>query len=139
MLYLVPLPPYNNASLLLDKCGKDHFTCENGHCTLGTWKCDGEDDFGDLSDKENCPGKKKILRVSTFFDPLGIKLYRHHISANSFRGNYSFLNLTLCTVTLGQQVRKLFKGGNYSRKYGIFWVEPETYIPKERMAGQLST
>ena len=47
------------------------------------------------------------------------KIYR--ISANSFRGNYSFLNLTLCTVHTGAETiqgRKLFKGGNYSRKYG---------------------
>ena len=35
----------------------------------------------------------------------------YRISANSFRGNYSFLNLAI-------KVRKLFKGGNYSRKYG---------------------
>ena len=36
---------------------------------------------------------------------------------NSFRGNYSFMNLTLYTVSVSQyiQVRKLFKGGNYSR------------------------
>ena len=33
----------------------------------------------------------------------------YRISANSFRGNCSFLNLALFTV------RKLFKGGNYSR------------------------
>ena len=91
--------------------------------------------------------------------PEGHFIYR--ISANSFRGNYSFLNLNLCTVTFGYstyrcrnysredtiqgrknirrytvfhlapnfefylmycdlwlqyiQVRKLFKGGNYSR------------------------
>ena len=31
-----------------------------------------------------------------------IETYR--ISANSFRGNYSFLNLTLCTVTKGHSV-----------------------------------
>ena len=28
-------------------------------------------------------------------------IYIYRISANSFRGNYSFLNLTLCTVTFG--------------------------------------
>ena len=67
----------------------------------------------------------------------------YRISANSFRGNYSLLDLTLCTVTFDHsnhrcgnysraetikylevitaetiQGRKLFKGGNYSRKYG---------------------
>ena len=41
-----------------------------------------------------------------------IKKYR--ISANSFRGNYSFLNLEIQrSQYIG--VRKLFKGGNYSR------------------------
>ena len=38
---------------------------------------------------------------------------RYRISANSFRGNYSFLSLALLTVTFAH--RKLFKGGNYSR------------------------
>ena len=46
------------------------------------------------------------------------------ISANSFCGNYSYLNLPLCTVTFVHTVhtsaetiqgRKLFKGGNYSK------------------------
>ena len=34
----------------------------------------------------------------------------YRISANSFRGNYSFLEV---------RVRKLFKGGNYSREETI--------------------
>ena len=34
------------------------------------------------------------------------------ISANSFRGNYSFLNLTLCTVTFDHST---YMCGNYSR------------------------
>ena len=62
----------------------------------------------------------------------------YRISSYSFHGNYSFLNLTLCTVTFGHstyrwgnysreetiQGRKLFKGGNYSWKYGMsaFWL-----------------
>ena len=41
----------------------------------------------------------------------------YRISANSFRRNYSFLNLTLLLAETIQE-RKLFKGGNYSRKYG---------------------
>ena len=51
-------------------------------------------------------------------------IYKYRISVNSFRGKYSFLNLTLCTVTLftihtgaeTNQGRKLFKGRNYSQK-----------------------
>ena len=52
-------------------------------------------------------------------------LETYRISANSFRGNYSFLNLTLRTKvavhTGGETIqgRKLFKGGNYTRKYGM--------------------
>ena len=53
-----------------------------------------------------------------------IGICNYHISANSFRGNYSFFNWALCTVvTFGDskyiKVGKLFKGGNYLQKYGI--------------------
>ena len=56
----------------------------------------------------------------------------YRISSYSFRGNYSFLNLEIqrsqyirpkVTVHKGAETiqgRKLFKGGNYMRKYGIF-------------------
>ena len=40
----------------------------------------------------------------------------YHISSYSFRGNYSFLNLTLCTVTLGNST---YRCGNYSREETI--------------------
>ena len=55
----------------------------------------------------------------------------YRISSYSFRGNYSFLNLEIqrsqyigpkVTVHKGAETiqgRKLFKGGNYMRKYGI--------------------
>ena len=38
------------------------------------------------------------------------------ISANSFRGNYSFFNLTLCTVTFDHST---YRFGNYSREETI--------------------
>ena len=41
---------------------------------------------------------------------------KYRISANSFRGNYSFLNLTLCTVTFGHST---YRCGNYSREETI--------------------
>ena len=44
------------------------------------------------------------------------KNLNYHISANSFRGNYPFLNLTLCTVTFGNST---FMCGNYSREETI--------------------
>ena len=44
------------------------------------------------------------------------KKYIYRISANSFRGNYSFLNLTLCTVTFDHST---YRCGNYSREETI--------------------
>ena len=56
---------------------------------------------------------------------VGSTLYR--ISSYSFCGNYSFLTLALCIMycDLWSQyinVRKLFKGRNYMRKYGIYFL-----------------
>ena len=62
------------------------------------------------------------------------ELVNYRISSYSFRGNYSFLDLEIkrsqyirprvtvhkCAETI--QGRKLFKGGNYVRKYGI-WLK----------------
>ena len=57
--------------------------------------------------------------------------FEYRISSYGFRGNYSFLNLEIqrsqyirpkVTVHKGAETiqgRKLLKGGNYSRKYGI--------------------
>ena len=57
-------------------------------------------------------------------------LSSYHISSYSFRENYSFLNFEIqrsqyirpkVTVHKGAETiqgRKLFKGGNYMRKYG---------------------
>ena len=50
-----------------------------------------------------CKGSKSTLKVSKNDNEVDF-IYR--ISANSFRGNYSFLKVG---------VRQLFKGGNYSR------------------------
>ena len=59
------------------------------------------------------------------------KFLTYRISSYSFRGNYSFLNLEIqrsqyirpnVTVHKGAETiqgRKLFKGGNYMRKYGM--------------------
>ena len=75
------------------------------------------------------PQKLKSLNSSTSW-LVATSSYR--ISSNSFRGrNYSFLNLEIqrsqyirpkVTVHKGAETiqgRKLFKGGNYMRKYGI--------------------
>ena len=40
----------------------------------------------------------------------------YRISANSFRGNYSFLNLALCSVTFGHST---YRCENYSREKTI--------------------
>ena len=43
-------------------------------------------------------------------------VHNYRISANGFRGNYSFLNLTLCTVTFDHST---YRCGNYSREETI--------------------
>ena len=40
------------------------------------------------------------------------RIFTYRISANIFRGNYSFLNLTLCNVTFGHST---YSCGNYLR------------------------
>ena len=47
------------------------------------------------------------------------KVHMYRISANSCRDNYSFLEALDATTIQGRQ---LFKGGNYSRKYGMYNV-----------------
>ena len=41
---------------------------------------------------------------NSFYIRYSVSYLYYRISANSFRGNYSFLNLTLCTVTFGVTV-----------------------------------
>merc|ERR1712019_187188 len=38
-------------------CDSDEFTCDNGKCIPGYWKCDDYDDCGgnDKSDEQGCP------------------------------------------------------------------------------------
>ena len=50
----------------------------------------------------------------TSYGNLSDSIYR--ISANSFRGNYSSLNLTLCTLTF---CHSPYRCGNYSREETI--------------------
>ena len=46
----------------------------------------------------------------------GTYVINYRISSYSFRGNYSFLNLTLCTVTFNHST---YRWGNYSREETI--------------------
>lgn len=35
-------------------CGKDQFTCKSGACIEASWRCDGNNDCGDMSDEIGC-------------------------------------------------------------------------------------
>ena len=48
---------------------------------------------------------EKATKFEKFSHSLGFDIIEYRISANSFRGNYSFLEV---------EVRQVFKGGNYS-------------------------
>ena len=53
-----------------------------------------------------------------------IRILEYRISANSFRGNYSFLEVGVWQV---------FKGGNYSREETIvFLLFGSTYLSKKK-------
>ena len=79
--------------------------------------------------------KMKVQKLSKFRLILLRAHFIYHISSNSFRRNYSFLNLEIqrsqhmrpkftvhkCVETI--QGRKLFKGGNYMSKYGILTLK----------------
>ena len=57
----------------------------------------------------------KVIVVDFSFSTV-FPCFIYRISSYSFRGNYSFLNLTLCTVTLGHST---YRCGNYSREETI--------------------
>ena len=49
-------------------CDGGEYMCRiNKRCINGSWKCDGEDDCGDGSDEESCPGEIKILKEELFW------------------------------------------------------------------------
>ena len=63
---------------IVGTCDQDEFTCGNVTCIQNTWRCDGDDDCGDQSDEEGCPGNGTLLSESTDIDTNG-KLFPFYI------------------------------------------------------------
>ena len=59
------IPPFGECLSLIEVIGMttprplnpncQGFQCPNGRCIRNNWKCDGDNDCGDMSDEENCP------------------------------------------------------------------------------------
>ena len=45
-------------------CSSSQFTCANGRCITGSFKCDGDNDCSDRSDEANCTTSKCRLNDS---------------------------------------------------------------------------
>lgn len=72
--------------------------------------------YGNTNHGVLSPGIQNYPGLSLKNEFVQKKLLIYRISANGFRGNYSFLILTLCTVTFGDST---YRCGNYSREETI--------------------
>ena len=61
----------------------------------------------------------------------------YRISSYSFRGNYSFLDLDIQRSQY-INVRKLFKGGNYMRKYGMHFIFQGRGTKAKKISGRFT-
>ena len=99
--------------------GRWRFWFEQGNC-LSSWPIEVVV-FKNSVAKVNLSGAPPWISVRQDIWRIQPEESIYRISSYSFRGNYSFLNLEIQRSQY-IKVRKLFKAGNYMRKYGIYFV-----------------
>jgi len=56
---------YNFTTMDVHMCQASQFTCANGKCISGNYRCDNADDCGDDSDEQSCAGFTGVTSSST--------------------------------------------------------------------------
>ena len=56
-------------------CSSSEFLCGSGKCIMNSWKCDGDNDCGDMSDEHDCSKFHLLLFSKLFFARVLFSIY----------------------------------------------------------------